>query len=349
MRGMVWLLGLVGCGGLTPLGSSACLDDYDADGICDAIDVCPYDRFDDADQDGICGDVDVCDQGDDTLDGDGDGVADACDSCPTIEGVDDDGDGLCGDEDPCPDDANNQCGRPVVIALQVDQYFDESTWRITDRSSSLVDMGEFEQGGQVVYLRQDLPANEPLTLTLSDAVGDGGIRGFIWDRLAGVMVEEWELRDWNSGKNFTFTLDAEPHAEGLQAAPQTVAQFGDGFTWCAVDFVLDFSEGGSLAYPQEVGYDVMDSRETYQGGVLTNTFSTADRGTTKTTTLELWEGDYRVDLFDALSGTSSSGDGWWSETLSVVVDGTAVASGWFIDRNAAQRNTSSESFTLDCP
>ncbi|MHC4429227.1 MAG: purple acid phosphatase family protein, partial [Planctomycetota bacterium] len=62
--------------------------DADADGVCDADDLCPDDY--DPDQ----------------ADTDGDGTPDACDPCPGDADDDGDGDGLCGDVDNCPEDFN---------------------------------------------------------------------------------------------------------------------------------------------------------------------------------------------------------------------------------------------------
>ena len=100
----------------------ACVDDADADGVCDPVDLCDGDdATGDSDSDGLCDDIDpcvlgpdvdsdgdgVCDAedlclGNDTLDSDGDGIPDDCDVCVGDDATGDaDGDGLCDDTDAC--------------------------------------------------------------------------------------------------------------------------------------------------------------------------------------------------------------------------------------------------------
>ncbi len=96
-------------------------DDADADGICDATDICPgsddtadvdgdsvpdgcdpcpEDPADDSDMDGVCDSDDICEGSDDTIDSDSDGLPDGCDPCP-LDVVDSDGDGVCDEVDIC--------------------------------------------------------------------------------------------------------------------------------------------------------------------------------------------------------------------------------------------------------
>lgn len=71
-------------------------DDFDADGVCDDVDIClGFDDNIDTDLDGI---PDGCDDCDDSIDTDGDGIGDECDDCNDM-----DGDGYCDYED-CNDD-----------------------------------------------------------------------------------------------------------------------------------------------------------------------------------------------------------------------------------------------------
>ena len=81
--------------------------DTDGDGIGDACDSCPLDRYNDSDHDGVCGNVDNCPNvyNPDQLDTDGDGIADACDNCPFVSNTsqsDIDGDGIGDVCDICP-------------------------------------------------------------------------------------------------------------------------------------------------------------------------------------------------------------------------------------------------------
>ena len=104
--------------------------DYDGDGICDNVDICPYDNLNDQDNDGICGNdddcpfdtnndsdgdgscdsEDICVGDDNSGDLDSDGTCDNVDICPNDFFNDYDNDGLCDSDDPCPDDENNNCG-----------------------------------------------------------------------------------------------------------------------------------------------------------------------------------------------------------------------------------------------
>ncbi|HYV84291.1 MAG TPA: thrombospondin type 3 repeat-containing protein [Patescibacteria group bacterium] len=85
--------------------------DLDGDGLGDACDVCPRDRFDDADHDGVCADADNCPAifNPDQRDPDGDGLGDACDNCPEVGNpaqTDGDRDGVGDACDVCPALAN---------------------------------------------------------------------------------------------------------------------------------------------------------------------------------------------------------------------------------------------------
>ena len=77
--------------------------DADADGVCDADDICPgFDDRADTDTDGVPDGCDVCPGGNDALDDDTDGQPNGCDPCPDDNPDDTDGDGICDGEDQCP-------------------------------------------------------------------------------------------------------------------------------------------------------------------------------------------------------------------------------------------------------
>ncbi len=90
--------------------------DSDGDGIGDDCDVCTFDPDNDFDGDGVCGDIDNCPAtaNPDQSDWDSDGAGDACDACEFDALNDIDGDGLCGNIDPCPLDSSNTCGAGMV-------------------------------------------------------------------------------------------------------------------------------------------------------------------------------------------------------------------------------------------
>ncbi len=87
-----------------------CPDD-DADGVCDADDICPgFDDNVDDDSDGVPNGCDICLGGNDNVDGDNDGVPDFCDSCPLDNPDDSDADGVCDSSDDCPGADDNLDG-----------------------------------------------------------------------------------------------------------------------------------------------------------------------------------------------------------------------------------------------
>lgn len=77
--------------------------DDDADGICNAGDICVgNDATGDTDNDGICNDQDICLGADATMDTDMDGVCDNMDLCAGDDATGDtDNDGVCDDRDQC--------------------------------------------------------------------------------------------------------------------------------------------------------------------------------------------------------------------------------------------------------
>ena len=82
--------------------------DSDGDGTGDACDVCTFDPDNDSDGDGVCGEIDNCPDIANAAQGDvdGDSAGDACDVCPSDPDDDLDGDGVCGDFDNCPTTTN---------------------------------------------------------------------------------------------------------------------------------------------------------------------------------------------------------------------------------------------------
>jgi len=75
--------------------------DTDLDGICDALDSCPFEPGQDDDGDGLCP---------------------SSDPCPLDPGNDADGDGLCGDVDNCPDVANPGQEDGDIAPLELRQW-----------------------------------------------------------------------------------------------------------------------------------------------------------------------------------------------------------------------------------
>ena len=86
------------------------LNDIDNDGVCGNDDICPYDTYDDSDDDGSCDSADICLGNDNSGDSDLDGYCNDIDICPNDFFNDYDNDGICNSDDPCPDDPNNNCG-----------------------------------------------------------------------------------------------------------------------------------------------------------------------------------------------------------------------------------------------
>ncbi|MCU0224454.1 MAG: thrombospondin type 3 repeat-containing protein [Acidobacteria bacterium] len=93
---------------LCPAVSDPAQADRDRDALGDACDACPDDAPNDLDADGICTSADNCPlaANSDQADADLDRRGDACDPCPQDPADDADGDSLCANADNCPELAN---------------------------------------------------------------------------------------------------------------------------------------------------------------------------------------------------------------------------------------------------
>ncbi len=338
MRRRAWVravgVGLVacaaGCGGFT---SAVCPDD-DRDGLCDADDPCPFDQDNDRDGDGLCAGDDACLAGDDADDEDADGVPDACDDCPGDPVNDPDEDGVCATDDPCPEDADDACARVLLLALQVDAFPAEASWILRDSRNVRLAGGGFSAPGEGAYYRVEVPATDVLTLTLDDrgndgAGGDGGIRGFVWDRTAGVqLVPAWEPDSYGQLRNLTFEVGEAPVPGPEGRPPQPEEDWLEPLATCTL--VVETRTGSR---PQEVSWS-LTWRDRPVGSV-DGLYNLSNRTLTETLS-GMPEGAYRLELGSRLPGA------WQGSSVTVRADGRQLATGaWNAD--------SAVPFVLACP
>ncbi len=176
------------CDALDVCDGSDAAGDSDQDGVCDDIDPCPQDAADDSDGDGICDSQDLCAGFDDTLDLDLDGAPDGCDTCPTVSDVtqsDGDGDAVGDACDRCAgfNDLNDADGDTIPDGCDVPLTLLDGC----DARWCTLDVGGGPAGGDLCTCVIP-PDNHPVT---NDVLGtcDTGITGndltLLFDAAAG--------------------------------------------------------------------------------------------------------------------------------------------------------------------
>lgn len=300
VRSFSWLIGVAlwvqGCGG------AVCEGDVDGDGLCGVDDPCPDDPVNDGDGDGICAGEDACLRGPDELDADLDGLPDACDYCPGDALNDGDGDGICDEDDACVADPENLCARSVTLALQVDWYFEESTWQLREDGGALVAEGRFDAPGDGVYQPFTLsPGQSRACVTLNDTYGDGGVRGMLWDNLLGVELTRWETASWETEGRFCADL-----VGGAQQAGSLPAdEWSVGLARCPIR--VEVQAGG---WVEEMGWEITDARGRRVAGVAPGTWTEPD--TQVADTVEVDQGEWTFWAVD------SEADGWTDSSFRVL-------------------------------
>ncbi|MCB9666282.1 MAG: hypothetical protein H6732_19385 [Alphaproteobacteria bacterium] len=287
LRVASWVL-VAGC--VTGFETAALLGDRDADGRPDTADACPDDPDDDADGDGVCGDVDACPGHPDDEDADGDGLPDGCDACPDDAEGDRDGDGLCASDDLCPDEEGTGCDVQLILGIQVDFFYEEATWELSDYRGSLEDSGGFAGPGAGFFRRITVPGDKSTCVRVDDR--DGGSRGVIFNRRLGQRYAGWSFEDSRKRATVCFTPDED--GEPFEA-PLEEDWLRDGA--CKVDLLIDVGNA-----PQEVAWGLRDPEDKLIQGVTFGTYAAA--GGEERYSYTLAEGRYTLELFD------EGGDGW---------------------------------------